>query len=74
MVVFAVPVLTDLEDQREQPLSDPSYCAKLLRIVGALVQIKRSKKDLLGLFEVDASLGLFLRRALFAALNLNRTV
>jgi hypothetical protein len=54
MVVLALTILTDLEDDRIENASDPSNRSVLFRDIRALVEIKWAGKQLLHFFETNA--------------------
>jgi len=54
MVVFALRVMPDLEDDRAEAAPAPSYCTKLFRVVVLLVNQIHLLEDLLRFFQTDA--------------------
>ena len=56
MVVFALFVLANLEDQRVKRVADPSDCPELLGKIRTLIQIVRPGEYFLNLFEADSTL------------------
>ena len=60
MVVFTIGVIPDLEYDRIQVATAPTYCAELLRIIAPMVHQVSLVKDLLRLFEVNAVSSLYL--------------
>jgi hypothetical protein len=69
MVKFAFGILSHLEDQRIQTLSDPSDGAILLRQVRALILIVRTRENLLRLFKADPALRIRPQHLAFARIE-----
>src|SRR5947208_2318137 len=56
MVILAILVQPNLENDRVQTPSDPSHCAVLFRGVQVLIQVIRVRKDFLYLLESNSAL------------------
>lgn len=56
MIDFAVVIVSDFENQRIEPASDPANGTILLRNVAALVEVIWRSEELLGFFEADRAL------------------
>jgi hypothetical protein len=60
MVVFALGIMSDLEDNRTEAAAAPSDCAKLFRIISLSVNQIRLVKDLLRFFQADPMFSLYI--------------
>ena len=73
MIDFAVVIVSDFENQRIEPASDPANGTILLRNVAALVEVIWRSEELLGFFEADRGCGFARSRRLFRGSKRNRT-
>jgi hypothetical protein len=58
MVILALPVFPDLEDDAEEAFFHPTDCSVLLWNIRTLVQVIRVRKDFLCLLEADSTMGI----------------